>query len=119
MTKQVLSSINRVVPGDVCRRLADALPPELGAAVRDDCVPDDLIDSQAFIGPLVNNMATMYGYDHSLGGIDLVSVYLDDDASRQVRAVFGALQRMLDSNLQSDLERHLPPEVADWWRDAR
>ncbi|MCL6533504.1 MAG: DUF2267 domain-containing protein, partial [Armatimonadetes bacterium] len=46
----------------------------------------------------------------------LVSSHVDEDAIRQVRAVFGALQEGMSQETRERLAAGLPPEVADWWR---
>ncbi|MCL6522613.1 MAG: DUF2267 domain-containing protein [Firmicutes bacterium] len=47
----------------------------------------------------------------------MVSSHVDEDAIRQVRAVFGALQEGMPQETRERLAAGLPPEVADWWRD--
>ncbi|HEX6989011.1 MAG TPA: DUF2267 domain-containing protein [Bacillota bacterium] len=116
--RQVLRSLARAVPNHLCGRLAQGLPPELAVELEDACGGDPLLERHGFIGPLVNRMDTEYGYDESLGGLDLSSVYADDDASRWVRAVFGALKEAVEPSTAHEIERHLPEEIADWWRQA-
>lgn len=116
--RQVLRSLARAVPGHLCGRLAQGLPPELAVELEDACGGDPLLERNGFIGPLVNRMDTEYGYDESIGGLDLSSVYADDDASRWVRAVFSAVQQAVDGPTRDEIERHLPAEIADWWREA-
>lgn len=79
---------------------------------------DSLIDRQIFIGPMVQSYDTEYGYDQTLGGMDLVSVYMDDDAARRTQAAFAALRRRLSPAAVETMAQVLPPEIADWWRTA-
>ncbi|HLS88747.1 MAG TPA: DUF2267 domain-containing protein [Sphingobacteriaceae bacterium] len=79
---------------------------------------DGLIDRQLFIGPMVQSYDTEFGYDQTLGGMDLVSVYMDDDAARRTQAVFAALRRRLSPAAAEAMAQALPPEIADWWRTA-
>ncbi|HEY8449050.1 MAG TPA: DUF2267 domain-containing protein [Bacillota bacterium] len=118
VTRQVLHSLARVLPPDISERLARCLPAEVSRELSTGPGYDPLVDRQVFIGSLVNSLDTEYGYDGSLGGLDLSSVYADDDASLQVRAVFAALAPCLDSEALEAIERNLPPEIADWWREA-
>ena len=116
--RQVLRALGRTLPSGLCGRVAGQLPAELAVELEGAQGPDPLIERQAFIGPLVNLMETEYGYDESLGGLDLSSAYADDDASRWVRAAFTGLRAALDGTTRLEVERHLPDEIADWWRDA-
>ncbi|MFO7246714.1 MAG: DUF2267 domain-containing protein [Thermaerobacter sp.] len=118
VVRRVLRSLARSVPGHLCGRLAQGLPAELAVELEDACGGDPLVEAQGFIGPLVNVMDVEAGYDQSLGGLDLSAVYADDDASRWVRAVFAVLKEAVDAPTRDEIERHLPGEVAGWWREA-
>ncbi len=117
--KDVLSSMVPLLGDDEIRGLVAQLPVELtNALARARGIPDNLIDREVFIGRLVNHMDTEYGYDESLGGLDLSSAYADDDAITRTQAVFGALKEFLDAETANGLRSRLPNEVQDWWDRA-
>lgn len=120
VTRHVLQNLSRVLPEHLRNAVEVILPPSAAADFRRAAPtqPDSLIDQHVFIGSLVNRMDTEYGYDESLGGLDLNSTYADDDASLQVRAVFAALRRRLDSGTIQEIENFLPVEINDWWRNS-
>lgn len=115
----VMRSLGQVLGSRAADRLQRYLPPEVAASLTSTAAePDQDVDREVFIGPIVNNLHTEYGYDHTLGGLDLVSSYADNDASTRVRAVFGALKENLDPAIHQPIEEALPEEIRDWWRDA-
>lgn len=119
VTHQVLRSIAACADAEVLQQLAMALPNDLVEGLAGTRAgADELVDSQVFIGRLVNAMDTEYLYDQTLGGLDLNSAYRDDDASLRVRAVFAALKEQLDPAVAARVRDRLPPEVRDWWDDA-
>lgn len=100
-------------------RLEPYLPDELAASLQGaSSQPDDQVDAQLFIGPLVNTMDMEYGYDATLGGMDLVSAYADDDAATRTRAVFAAMKARMDAATREEVAAALPPPVAGWWRQS-
>lgn len=120
----VLHSLSLLLPPDLREQLAQRLPDALAADMRprggiSGADPDPLVDGQLFIGPLVNDFDTTYGYDQSIGGLDLVSTYADDDAKRQVQAVFQAVQACIDASLARRVEQALPDDLDHWWRSAQ
>jgi len=117
--QNVLASLAPLLGEAELSALADRLPRELARPLaRAGGRPDELIDRQVFIGRLVNNLDTDYGYDASLGGLDLSAAYADDDAARQVRAVFAALRQELDPTTATKIRARLPAELRDWWDEA-
>lgn len=115
----VVRSLGRVLGGRASGSLRAALPADLTGALPDAAVePDETVDGQLFIGPLVADMDTEYGYDATLGGMDLVSAYADDDAATRVAAVFGALKARVDGATREEVATSLPPPMRDWWRRA-
>jgi len=116
VTRMTLQSLAEVLGQEGARALAAALPPELAAELgRAPARPDPLIDREVFVGRLVNRMDPEYGYDQTVGGLDLVAAYMDDDASTRLQAVFGALRRHLDPGTAQRVAAALPPEIRDWW----
>lgn len=119
VTRMTLQSLAEVLGREGAGALAAALPPELAAELgRAPDRPDPLIDREVFVGRLVNRMDTEYGYDQSVGGLDLVSSYMDDDAATRMQAVFGALKWRLDGSTQEAVRNALPPEIQHWWDGA-
>lgn len=117
--QDVLRSIAQVVDGATRDGLRRRLPPELAAALEGvEGAGDPLVDREVFVGRMVGRFDTMHLYDETLGGIDLVSAYADDDASARTRAVFAALRETVDEATLAAVERALPPEIADWFRAA-
>ncbi|HEY8488460.1 DUF2267 domain-containing protein [Thermaerobacter litoralis] len=116
VTRMTLQSLAEVLGQEGARALARALPPELAAELgRAPQQPDPLIDREVFVGRLVNRMDTEYGYDQTVGGLDLVAAYMDDDAATRMQAVFGALKHHLDPATAQQVAAALPPEIRDWW----
>lgn len=116
---RVLRSIAACADAEVLRQLAMALPNHLAEGLAGvGAGADELVDSQVFIGRLVDAMDTEYLYDQTLGGMDLNSTYRDDDASLQVRAVFAALREQLPPEVAERVRACLPPEVRNWWDAA-
>ena len=119
ITRQVLTSLGNILDGSTMDAIQRELPPGLGNPLLSQSPEtDELIDVQTFIGPLMNDLDTEYLYDHNLGGMDLVSVYLDQDAVQRVQSVFYALRRALSPMTQENLRRQLPAEIAVWWDDS-
>ncbi len=115
VTRDVLRSIAQVADRRTLDALRAQLPPEISADL--DGVPagdDPLIDREIFVGRMVNRLDTMHLYDETLGGLDLVSVYADDDAARQARAVFAAVRSVVDAPTTAALESSLPQEIGEW-----
>lgn len=75
---------------------------------------DPLIDREVFIGPMVQKMDTVPGYDPHLGGMDDVAAYLDNDARRRLEAIFHELRNQLPDNDYQRMVDELPPEIANW-----
>jgi len=118
-TRMTLQSMAQVLGRQAASSLAAALPAELAAELaRAPDRPDPLIDRQVFVGPLVNHMDTEYGYDQTVGGLDLVAAYMDDDAATRLQAVFATLKERLDTGTQQAVRAALPPEIRDWWDSA-
>ncbi|MEX2355502.1 MAG: hypothetical protein WD535_00575 [Thermaerobacterales bacterium] len=129
LIRQVVHSLVQSC-GDAARsELEGIFPPEwlagrgsptgFGAGLSDAAdAGDELIDREIFIGRMVQASDTEYGYDQTLGGLDLISSYRDDDAVRWVTAVFAALKGQLDLVGCERLAQSLPPEVAGWFRSA-
>ena len=119
ITRRVLTSLGSILDGSTLAAIQQELPPGVGDPLLSRSPEtDDLVDGQTFIGPLMNDLDTEYLYDQNLGGMDLVSVYLDQDAVQRVHAVFHALRRTLSLIAQENLRRQLPGEVAAWWDDS-
>ncbi|ADU51600.1 hypothetical protein Tmar_1487 [Thermaerobacter marianensis DSM 12885] len=119
VTRMTLQSLAEVLGRQAAEALAAALPPELAAELgRAPDRPDPLIDREVFVGRLVNHMDTEYGYDQTVGGLDLVSAYMDDDAATRMQAVFAALKGHLDEGTRQAVRRALPPEIRHWWDGA-
>ncbi|MDI3299003.1 MAG: DUF2267 domain-containing protein [Bacillota bacterium] len=119
VVRAVLRSLGQVLPRESRALLEGRLPGELSAEMERFAPPepDPLLDRELFLGRLTNGLQTEGLYDQTLGGLDLVSSHVDEDAIRQIRAVFGALQAGLPPETRGRLAAELPPEVADWWRD--
>lgn len=118
---RVLRGIGRACGPGECQELAAVLPGDLSRELRAGAAGgggDNLVDREVFVGPIVQSLDTEYGYDQTLGGLDLVSSYLDDDAARRVMAVFGALKERMSPGGVEILGRALPPEISDWFREA-
>lgn len=116
--RQVLRSISRACGSGACSELLQVLPPSLAAELTGGTNEDPLVDRQIFVGRMIQSYDTEYGYDQTLGGMDLVSVYLDDDAAQRAQAAFTVLRRQLSPGAAAQLAQALPPEIADWWRGA-
>jgi uncharacterized protein (DUF2267 family) len=119
VVRGVLRSLGQALPAESRALLESHLPGELSAEMERFAAPepDPLLDRELFLGRLTNVLPTEGPYDRTLGGLDLVSSHVDEDAIRQVRAVFGALQEGMPPEARERLAAGLPPEVADWWRD--
>lgn len=119
VTRMTVQSLAEVLGKGEAQALAAALPAELAAELaRAPDRADPLIDREVFIGRLVNHLDTAYGYDQTVGGLDLVAAYMDDDSARRTQAVFGALKDALDPATAGLVRRALPPEIQRWWDDA-
>ena len=119
VTRMTLQSLAEVLGRQGAEALAAALPPELAAELgRAPDRPDPLIDREVFVGRLVNHMDTEYGYDQTVGGLDLVSAYMDDDAATRMQAVFATLKGHLDEGTRQAVRSALPPEIRHWWDGA-
>jgi len=75
---------------------------------------DPMVDAQDFIGPTINMMETESGYDSTLGGRDLVSVPMGDDAITRVAAVLNTVCQCVGPDLAARIREALPEEVAEW-----
>lgn len=118
VTRHVLSSLTRTVGSETMNEIRQELPPDLFPATTANNPPDDLIDFQTFIGPLMNELDGEYLYDNNLGGMDLVSVYLDQEAVERSQAVFHALKQSLSPESQERIRSSLPADVVQWWDES-
>ena len=75
---------------------------------------DPMIDAQDFIGPAINMMETESGHDSALGGRDLVSVPMGDDAITRVAAVLNTVCRCVGPDIAAQIREALPEDVAEW-----
>ncbi|MDI3316647.1 MAG: DUF2267 domain-containing protein [Bacillota bacterium] len=119
LVRAVLRSLGQVLPWESRALLERRLPGELAAEMERFAAPepDPLVDREVFLGRLTGGLATEGLYDQTLGGLDLFSDHVDEDAIRQTRAVFAALQEGLGAEEREQVASRLPEEVADWWRD--
>ncbi|OUM98395.1 MAG: hypothetical protein BAA04_00500 [Firmicutes bacterium ZCTH02-B6] len=119
-TQETLHSLKYVLPLDVILTMQAQLPAELAALLDGGSgAIDPLVDREVFVGPLMNVLDTEAAMDDSLGGLDLVSVYAGDDATRRVQAVFAVLKQALDPHTVDAIEASLPGEVGHWFREAQ
>lgn len=79
---------------------------------------DASVDRETFIGRMMNRLPTEALWDHTLGGIDLVSVPAGDEAVRRTQAVFAGIKRSLDTEFAEEIAATLPEDIADWFRNA-
>ena len=75
---------------------------------------DPMIDAQDFIGPAINMMETESGHDSALGGRDLVSVPMGDDAITRVAEVLNTVCRCVGPDIAAQIRESLPEDVAEW-----
>ncbi len=75
---------------------------------------DPMVDAQDFIGPAINMMETESGHDSTLGGRDLVSVPMGDDAITRVAAVLNAVCLCVGPDIAAQIREALPEDVAEW-----
>ncbi len=75
---------------------------------------DPMVDAQDFIGPAINMMETESGHDSALGGRDLVSVPMGDDAITRVAAVLSTVCQYVGPDIAAQIRETLPEEVAEW-----
>ena len=75
---------------------------------------DPMVDVQDFIGPAINMMETESGHDSALGGRDLVSVPMGDDAIARVAAVLSTVCQCVGPDMAARIREALPEEVAEW-----
>jgi uncharacterized protein (DUF2267 family) len=116
-TRDVLRGIAQVVDGSTRDALCRQLPPELSRDVAGaEGEADPLVDREVFVGRMVSRLDTTHLRDETLGGVDLVAAYADDDAATRARAVFAALREAVDPATAEAVARSLPPEVAGWFR---
>ena len=75
---------------------------------------DPMVDAQDFIGPAINMMETESGHDSTLGGRDLVSVPMGDDAITRVAAVLNTVCLCVSPDIAAQIREALPEDVAEW-----
>lgn len=75
---------------------------------------DPTVDAQDFIGPAISMMETESGHDSALGGRDLVSVPMGDDAIARVAAVLNTVCRCVGPDMAAQIREALPEDVAEW-----
>lgn len=75
---------------------------------------DPMVDAQDFIGPAINMMETESGHDSTLGGRDLVSVPMGDDAITRVAAVLNTVCLCVGPDIAAQIREALPEDVAEW-----
>ena len=75
---------------------------------------DPMVDAQNFIGPAINMMETESGHDSALGGRDLVSVPMGDDAIARVAAVLNTVCQYVGPDIAAQIREALPQDVAEW-----
>jgi uncharacterized protein (DUF2267 family) len=80
----------------------------------DGASEDPVVDAQDFIGPAINMMETESGHDSALGGRDLVSVPMGDDAITRVAAVLSTVCECVGPDMAARIREALPEEVAEW-----
>ena len=73
-----------------------------------------MIDAQDFIGPAISMMETESGHDSALGGRDLVSVPMGDDAIARVAAVLNTVCQYVGPDIAAQIREALPQDVAEW-----
>jgi len=118
-TLAVMRALSEVLSQEQARRVQACLPSELSSFL--ECCrpePDPHIDSQTFIGWTLSGLDATGPRDKTLGGLDLFSVDVGEEAMRRCRCVFCALKACLDEALQEDFARELPETVCDWFRRA-
>lgn len=80
----------------------------------EEAAGDSMVNAQDFIGPAINMMDTESGYDSTLGGRDLVSVPMGDDAITRVAATLSTVCQYVGPEIATQIREALPEEVAEW-----
>ncbi len=118
-THDTLASLRDVLGRRARRELQAQLPPRLAVELEGGPQePDQLIDKEVFVGRVMSNLPTEALWDQTLGGLDLVSDSMGDEAGRRTQAVFAVLKQVVRPDTQEAIRSALPADVAGWFDRA-
>ena len=118
-TLAVMRALSEVLPQERAARVQACLPSELSRLL--ECCrpqPDPYLDKETFIGWTLSDLDATGLRDKTLGGLDLFSVDVGEEAMRRCQCVFLALKECLDKSLHEGFAQDLPEQVCDWFRTA-